>query len=149
MVSLCSPGCPGTHSVDHAGLELRNPPVSASQSVGITGVHHPSLAKAGFWYCHFYDPSLGFSLAYFVLSHLFKTWMLFPWWQPKRCSGTVLLLIANNIYLTTNSWVRNYWGWPGEDRDKRDKGRCRSIKRYWWRQKIGKRAVNRHLEARR
>jgi hypothetical protein len=28
-VSLCSPGCPGTHSVDQAGLELRNPPASA------------------------------------------------------------------------------------------------------------------------
>ncbi|GAB1297638.1 Prospero homeobox protein 2 [Apodemus speciosus] len=39
-VSLCSPGCPGTHSVDHAGLELRNPPASASQSAGITGVRH-------------------------------------------------------------------------------------------------------------
>jgi hypothetical protein len=24
-VSLCSSGCPGTHSVDQAGLELRNP----------------------------------------------------------------------------------------------------------------------------
>jgi hypothetical protein len=23
-VSLCSPGCPGTHSVDQAGLELRS-----------------------------------------------------------------------------------------------------------------------------
>jgi hypothetical protein len=31
-VSLCSPGCPGTHSVDQAGLELRNLPVSASAS---------------------------------------------------------------------------------------------------------------------
>jgi hypothetical protein len=30
-VSLCSPGCPGTHSVDQDGLELRNPPASASQ----------------------------------------------------------------------------------------------------------------------
>jgi hypothetical protein len=29
-ISLCSPGCPGTHSVDQAGLELRNPPASAS-----------------------------------------------------------------------------------------------------------------------
>jgi hypothetical protein len=28
-VSLCSPGCPGTHSVDQAGLELRNPPASS------------------------------------------------------------------------------------------------------------------------
>jgi hypothetical protein len=26
-ISLCSPGCPGTHSVDQAGLELRNTPL--------------------------------------------------------------------------------------------------------------------------
>jgi hypothetical protein len=31
-VSLCSSGCPGAHSVDQAGLELRNPPASASAS---------------------------------------------------------------------------------------------------------------------
>jgi hypothetical protein len=30
-VSLCSLGCSGTHSVDQAGLELRNPPDSAPQ----------------------------------------------------------------------------------------------------------------------
>jgi hypothetical protein len=29
-VSLCSPGCPGTHSVDQAGLKLRGLPASAS-----------------------------------------------------------------------------------------------------------------------
>jgi hypothetical protein len=29
-VSLYSPGCPGTHFVNQAGLELRNPPSSAS-----------------------------------------------------------------------------------------------------------------------
>jgi hypothetical protein len=28
-VSLCSPGCPGAHSVDQAGLQLSNPPASA------------------------------------------------------------------------------------------------------------------------
>jgi hypothetical protein len=33
--SLCSPGYPGTHSVDQAGLELRNPPASASQVLGL------------------------------------------------------------------------------------------------------------------
>jgi hypothetical protein len=33
-VSLYSPGCPGTHFVDKAGLELRNPPASASQVLG-------------------------------------------------------------------------------------------------------------------
>jgi hypothetical protein len=34
-VSLYSPGCPGTHSVDKAGLELRNLPASASQVLGL------------------------------------------------------------------------------------------------------------------
>jgi hypothetical protein len=34
-VSLYSPVCPGTHSVDQADLELRNPPASASQVLGL------------------------------------------------------------------------------------------------------------------
>jgi hypothetical protein len=29
-VSLYSPGCPGTHSVDQADLQLKNPPAAAS-----------------------------------------------------------------------------------------------------------------------
>jgi hypothetical protein len=34
-VSLYSPGCPGTHFVDQAGLELRNLPASASWVLGL------------------------------------------------------------------------------------------------------------------
>ena len=34
-VSPYSPGCPGTHSVDQAGLELRNPLASASPVLGL------------------------------------------------------------------------------------------------------------------
>jgi hypothetical protein len=34
-VSLYSPGCPRTHFVDQAGFELRNPPASASQVLGL------------------------------------------------------------------------------------------------------------------
>jgi hypothetical protein len=34
-VSLCSPGSPGTHSVDQAGLELRDPPAPASRVLGL------------------------------------------------------------------------------------------------------------------
>jgi hypothetical protein len=34
-VSLYSPGCPGTHFVDQAGLKLRNPPASASGVLGL------------------------------------------------------------------------------------------------------------------
>ena len=33
---LCAaPGCPGTHSVDQAGLELTNSPASASQALAL------------------------------------------------------------------------------------------------------------------
>jgi hypothetical protein len=35
QVSLYSPGCPGAHFVDQAGLELRNPPASASRVLGL------------------------------------------------------------------------------------------------------------------
>jgi hypothetical protein len=34
-VSLCRPGFSGTHSVDQAGLKLRNPPASASLVLGL------------------------------------------------------------------------------------------------------------------
>jgi hypothetical protein len=34
-VSLCSLGCSGTHFVDQASLELRNPPASASRVLGL------------------------------------------------------------------------------------------------------------------
>jgi hypothetical protein len=35
LFSGFSPGCPGTHFVDQAGLELRNLPDSASQVLGL------------------------------------------------------------------------------------------------------------------
>ena len=46
-VSLYSPGCPGIHSVDQAGLELRNPPASASWVLGLKAFAKPPswLAK--------------------------------------------------------------------------------------------------------
>ena len=34
-VHLCSPGCPGTHSLDQAGLDLRNLPASTCQALGL------------------------------------------------------------------------------------------------------------------
>ena len=48
-VSLYSLGCPGTHSVEQAGLELRNPPASTSQSARITGVRHHRPASLNFF----------------------------------------------------------------------------------------------------
>ena len=41
---MCSPGCPGTHAVDQAGLELRNPPDCLLRT-GIKGMcHHAPLS---------------------------------------------------------------------------------------------------------
>jgi hypothetical protein len=51
-VSLCSPGCPGTHSVDQAGLKLRNPPASASLVPGLkVCATTPGLACLSLWLC--------------------------------------------------------------------------------------------------
>jgi hypothetical protein len=49
-VSLCSPGCPGTHFVDQADLELRNPSASASQ---VLGVRHHRLFLSLFFFLVF------------------------------------------------------------------------------------------------
>jgi hypothetical protein len=50
-VSLYSPGCPGTHFVDQAGLELINPPASVP-SAGIKGVcHHARHHERLFYLC--------------------------------------------------------------------------------------------------
>ena len=43
-VSLCSPGCSGTCSVDQSGLKLRDLPASDSQGLKIKGVYHYYLA---------------------------------------------------------------------------------------------------------
>jgi hypothetical protein len=52
-VSLCSPGCPGTHSVDQAGLKLGNPPASASQVLGLKACATTARLHALFLTLHF------------------------------------------------------------------------------------------------
>jgi hypothetical protein len=56
-VSLCSPGCPGTHSVDQAGLELRNPPATASQVLGLKACATNARHFRTLLSMHFSDPS--------------------------------------------------------------------------------------------
>ena len=51
-VSLYSPGCPGTYSVDQAGLELRNLSASASQVLGLKVC--PTTAQLHFFLDLFY-----------------------------------------------------------------------------------------------
>jgi len=97
-VSLCSPGCPGTHSVDQAGLELRNPPASACRVLGlkacattpglicfIISQYHPHiqhvLVKSAS--CSF-PCSAPFSLTpHFLPSHVY--FCIFTYWKNKYC----------------------------------------------------------------
>jgi hypothetical protein len=70
--SLYSPGCPGTHFVDQAGLKVRNPPASASRVLGLK-----ACATI---------PSLFFSLFYGIIISSFvleKNPYLFPV-SPKK-----------------------------------------------------------------
>jgi hypothetical protein len=48
-VSLCSPGCPGTHSIDQAGLELRHLLVSASRVLGLKACTTPAGLVCSFF----------------------------------------------------------------------------------------------------
>ena len=48
-VFLCSPGCPGTHSVDQVGLKLRNPPAFASRVLGLKAWATTPGAELHFW----------------------------------------------------------------------------------------------------
>ena len=49
-VSWYSPGCPRTHSVAQAGLELRNPPASASRVLGLKACTTTGWLKPWFLY---------------------------------------------------------------------------------------------------
>jgi hypothetical protein len=69
-VSLCSSGCPGTHSIDQAGLELRNPPASGDLR----------LLKPHNFFAFFL--SLILFVCLFLLFYLFTFQMLFPFPVP-------------------------------------------------------------------
>jgi hypothetical protein len=49
-VSLCSPGCLGTHTVDQVGLKLRSPPASASRVLGLKVCATTAQLLSSFFY---------------------------------------------------------------------------------------------------
>jgi hypothetical protein len=79
-VSLYSPGCPGTHFVDQAGLKLRNPPASASQVLRLKAWATTALPSSFKWTftkeIHSYE-KLGILRSYlWDLSEESKDWLL-------------------------------------------------------------------------
>jgi hypothetical protein len=77
-VSLCSPGCPGTQFVDQAGLELRNPPASASQVLRLKVC--ATIARLGVGFLLLFSPSpcpcAGITTGSQQGAHFFLKWLL-------------------------------------------------------------------------
>jgi hypothetical protein len=80
-VSLYSPGCPRTHSVDQAGLKLRNPPASASWVLGLKTCATNTQLSVPFY----------ISLFYFYFCKIFLSLLVCLLWERfgsnKRCVG--------------------------------------------------------------
>jgi hypothetical protein len=98
-VSLCSPGCPGTHSVDQASLELRNPPASASHVLGLKAC----ATTPGFKYV--LNSSIAWSLANFHIVNTSPTILLsyyllkfiFHLCYPRPSGGWLLLFPGSSM----------------------------------------------------
>jgi hypothetical protein len=99
--SLCSPDCPRTHSVDQAGLELRNSPASASQALGLK-----TCATTPGW-------------VQFLYSKIQDT----KWHQQNVERNIYLNMVSlfnnismahlcSSIFYTTNiiDWLNHFWG---------------------------------------
>ena len=116
-ISLCSPGCPGTNSVDQAGLKLRNLPASVSQVVGLTACATTArlLLFSLFWYfqvflvfqfclsqnslCRPYWPCLAVTEICLCLpSWGIKGMRHHPLIQPNLLKGAVYSLIMPNLW---------------------------------------------------
>jgi hypothetical protein len=102
-VSLCSPGCPGTWSVDKAGLEHKDPPAFASQLLRSKACTTSQTRSC-----------LG---SYIVAIYLWKTW------APNRCSGPLsLTLFSSPVLRWSLSWCRGSyhgcisWDWAPHGR---------------------------------
>jgi hypothetical protein len=103
-VSLCSPGCPGTHSVDQAGLKLRNPPASASRVLGLKACATTARPLPTFWglcsplFLRITPGCWSFFVVCLFVS-FYNLWFLFLWcWELNpdlahaKCYTTKLIL---------------------------------------------------------
>jgi hypothetical protein len=99
-ICLCSPGCPGTHSVDQAVLELSDLPAYVSQaSIGIKGVHGHCPASALFRF------SLCFKLHVHAYrrTHTHKYGCLHRSEEAIRCPATQFIGTCELLNMTTGS----------------------------------------------
>ena len=91
-VSLRSPGCPGTLSVDQAGLELRNPPASAFWVLGLKACAITAQLENYFMYEYFAFPYVCTTCVCLVYTEIrWKYWI--PWsWNCRLLWAAVWVL---------------------------------------------------------
>jgi hypothetical protein len=93
--SLYSPGYPGTHSVDQAGLELRNPLASVSPVLGLkVCATTPSFHSSLFVNVYCNDLFLGLVWSLWLL-------LLYQYWNPTETpfGYTVALCLGDAVVL--------------------------------------------------
>jgi hypothetical protein len=96
--SLYSPGCPGTHFVDQAGLELRNLPTSASRVLGLKACATTPSLLCFYW---------GFKpRSSYLWSQFFDHWVIS---RTPKCS--IVTLTRNTLIMGWLSLgLTNYFG---------------------------------------
>jgi hypothetical protein len=118
-VSLYSSGCPGTHSVDQAGLELRNPPASASWVLGLKAwATMPGTISFFFFYPLSWLPSSRtwvckcpkFCPIYAVLRIKFRTSCMLCTFSTDQPLTTFLIFFPEKLLLT-NFWAAEMAQW--------------------------------------
>jgi hypothetical protein len=94
--SCCSPGCPGTHSVDQAGLELKRFSCLCFPSAGSKGVLHNSLVCLLVF--------IGIFTTYLMCAHT-PTYMqvCVTAWRSKDNLWKLVLLIHSMDFCRSNS----------------------------------------------
>jgi hypothetical protein len=93
-VSLFSPGCSGTHFVDQAGLEFRNPAASASPVLGLKAC----------------ATTPGFDVIFYLIFSLF-TFQMFPSFPPENpLSPPFSPWSTTHPLLLPSIGISLYWG---------------------------------------
>jgi hypothetical protein len=128
--SLCSPGCPETHFVDQASLELRNPPASASRVLGLkacattpgsgplsfgllcrTLLANSEQSLTNRFLLQTLHPLASHSLCLGAASSMRAKAVLFvvvsahpELAQLRRCSGYICICVRPKLWSTENAW---------------------------------------------
>jgi hypothetical protein len=105
-VSLYSPGCPGPHFVDQAGLELRNSPASASWVLGLKAC----ATTPGPWPCILDSPAWGKSQVLGLQTHVkFLGILCLFFWDGLSLAGLQLCEPGLHTHKIHQSWPPAHW----------------------------------------